>query len=301
MSLSKLKNWKSSVEIDYLALYIKTWFAFLSSVKYIHPNIVSNVGDGAVLRHYIDNIALPANFEQEIQRNIEKSYRVGKEIIKRDLPSSFFGKFYSIDNTYDFRLPERNHVRFRMRYRTQFQGQKNPNLFIEYKSVQRQFNTKFRTYFFSHNIFIRDIIDNDIYLSKDNVVDHIIQCLRDHGYGHIENMPGLQLTGKNQRKAYLDTVLTDISQQWRPLFLINELFQPLPVADFPDGYDTNANKLSVLRWFIRFSYDLRNILFHHIIDPFDEEWLKLFKTTYLALKEVVNHNLIQIEQMENND
>jgi hypothetical protein len=301
MSLSKLKNWKASVEIDYLALYIKTWFAFLSSVKYLHPDIECNIGDGKVLKHYIENISLPSNFEQEIKRNIQKSYSIGRQIIKRDLSSSFFGKFYSINEGYDFILPQINHVRFRIKYRAKFEGKRNPNLFIEYKSTQRQFNSKFRKYYFSYNIFVKDLINGDLYHSKDAIVDYIIQCLKDNGYTYIENMAALQPIGINQRKAYLDTVLTDISQQWRPLFKAIELFQPLPVPNFPDGYDENAHKLVVLRWFIRFSYDLRNILFHHIIDPFDEEWLKLFKTTYLALKEIVNHNVNLIEQTENID
>ena len=58
------------------------------------------------------------------------------------------------------------------------------------------------------------------------------------------------------------------------------------------------HKIVVVKWFVRFSYDLRNILFHHIIDPFDEDWLKLFRHTYLALKEMVNYNIETLNQAE---
>lgn len=301
MSLEKLNNWKTSVEIDYLALYIKTWFAFLSSVKYIYPDVVSNTGDGMLLGHYINDLSLPSNYDQEIKRYVQKSFSIGKQIIRRDLPSSFFGKFYSLNTQYDYSLPHTNHVRFRIRFRDRLEGRKNPNLFIDFKSIQRQFYNKFRLYNFTVTVSINDLINNDLYQSRDDVVNYIIEQLKQKGYSHIEGMRSLQPIGINQRKAYLDTILTNISQQWRPAFNVIELFQPLPVPNFPDGYDETTHKLVILKWFIKFSYDLRNILFHHIIDPFDEEWLKLFKFTYLALKEVVNHNVKIIEQNENNE
>lgn len=45
-----------------------------------------------------------------------------------------------------------------------------------------------------------------------------------------------------------------------------------------------------------FNYHVRNLLFHSVIDPFDEQWLKLFKHAYLVLKEVVEHNIYDIER-----
>lgn len=300
MSLSKLEHWKASVEIDYLALYIKTWFAFLTSVKQIHPDIQSTIGDGPILKHYIENLALPNNYDSDIKKFIKESFDVGQRIIKRDLPSSFFGKFYLINDNYSFDLPHTNHIQFKIQYRKQLSGKHKPNLYITFKSTQEQFHNKFKVYFFAFNISISDIIENNIYTNKDSLVTYIIGELRKKGIIHIEAIPNLQESGINQRKAYLETILTLISQQWRPHFSVNEIFKPLPVPGFPEGYDENSHKLVVLRWFVRFSYDLRNILFHHIIDPFDEEWLKLFKSTFFALNEIVNHNINTIRQRQIN-
>lgn len=44
-----------------------------------------------------------------------------------------------------------------------------------------------------------------------------------------------------------------------------------------------------LDWFAEFVYQLRNALFHEIIDPLDEEWQLIYKNAYLLLKEVVDY------------
>jgi hypothetical protein len=101
--------------------------------------------------------------------------------------------------------------------------------------------------------------------------------MRKKAYSHIGSLSNLYEDRINMRKAYVETLLTMISQQWRPNFRIDQLFQPLPILGFPDSSDEGLYRLIVIKWFIRFSFDLRNILFHHIIDPFDEDWLKLIK------------------------
>lgn len=44
-----------------------------------------------------------------------------------------------------------------------------------------------------------------------------------------------------------------------------------------------------LDWFAEFVYQLRNALFHEIIDPLDEEWQLIYKNAYLLLKEIVDY------------
>lgn len=296
MSLDKLKNWQQSVEIDYLSLYIKTWFAFLSSLKALHPTINSPLGDGLLINNYVDNMTLPPNYDIEIKTHIEKAFVAGNTVIKRDLPNSYFKNFYSINKNFqDGISPTLSHLKFKVIHSNILAGKKIVNLFIDFKSTQAQFHTKFRKYNFALSVEMSDFILLNFYDKKEDCLNYIIEAMQKKVYEHINNMPGLQLTGINQRKAYIDTLLTEISQQWRPNFRVENLFQPLPVINFPHAYDSNTHKLVVIKWFVSFSYALRNILFHNIIDPFDELWLKLFKHTYLALKEIVNHNIYRIE------
>lgn len=296
MSLDKLKNWQQSVEIDYLSLYIKTWFAFLSSLKELHPTINSPLGDGRLINHYIDNMTLPPNYDNEIRPYIEKAFNFGKTVIERDLPEYYFRQFYSINKTFQSGIiPGLSNIRFRIIYSNRLAGQRKANLFIDFKRIQAQFHTKFRLYNFTLGIEISEFITCKIYDSKDDCLNHIVEAMRNKVYDHIDDMQGLQLSGINIRQAYINTLLTEISQQWRPNFQLENLFQPQPVSGFPNAYDANLHKISVIKWFVKFSYGLRNILFHYIIDPFDEQWLKLFRHTYLALKEIVNHNIYKIE------
>lgn len=60
----------------------------------------------------------------------------------------------------------------------------------------------------------------------------------------------------------------------------------LEIQNKPQYFDEDLTK-----WFVDFSYKLRNILFHFIIDPMDKDWQLLFKYTYLALKHLTEENI----------
>lgn len=42
-----------------------------------------------------------------------------------------------------------------------------------------------------------------------------------------------------------------------------------------------------LKWYSYFIYQLRNALFHEIIDPLDKEWQEIYKNVYFILKEII--------------
>lgn len=298
MNISKLEHWKTSIEIDYLALYIKTWFAFLESVKQMNPVCQSRAGDKPYIEKYIDNLTLPNNFDTDIKKYIKEAFVTGQSVIKKDLPSSFFKTFYSINDKYTFSLPHTNHIRFKILYRHKLDNKKKPHLLIDFKSIQKQFYTKYKTYYFSFNILIQDIIDKEIYTNQDLVVKYIIQELRIKAIDQILSRANLRKEDKTIL-IYLDLILAQINQLLRQNIMITNIFHPLPVLNFPEGYDEDSHKIVVLKWFVKFCYVLRNILFHHIIDPFDDKWLQLFKSTYFALTEIVNHNIRIIKEDPN--
>ena len=123
-------------------------------------------------------------------------------------------------------------------------------------------------------------------------------------------------TVKNKIKSFCRHVLTDLRQQFNNNYLspfdthqqgksINSFaaFKQQPFLGFENALDNgeykgrNINKdiyydellrSDGLLWFSHFVYGLRNILFHEIIDPFDREWQKIFKHSYLILKPIVD-------------
>jgi hypothetical protein len=118
------------------------------------------------------------------------------------------------------------------------------------------------------------------------------------GEALINDMP--RIRNKEERIGYLKGQLVPIMQLVRGDlgFKFNKLFQPQPFEGFKDkalNSGLGGEDAMTLKWFVDFNYHLRNILFHHVLDPFDPQWLELFKHAYLALQELVSFNALRIK------
>lgn len=301
MANSKIENWNLSVEADYLSMYIKTWFTFLCTLQELHPGVQSTRGDKELLDKYIDNYTIPMSYEPTLRLHIEEVHKTGNEVIKRDLPSTYFGRFYEIDKLYNFQVNQANrisgHIETKICYKDKLGGQKEPNLFIYFKSIRVKFNTDLRKHIIEENIPLKPIIDALKQDDSSHIVNYLENEIKLKCEDYIFNSFPTNITpqGKAVRKAYVDSILREIMQNWRLNFQANQLFREAPINGFPLNYDNTRHKKEIINWFIRFNYSLRNIMFHYIINPFDKDWLKLFKHTYLALKEIVNHNIEEIK------
>lgn len=49
------KNWKAVTEADFVSLFIKTWFAYISTLRTMFPEAANKRGDGKYLNAYKDN------------------------------------------------------------------------------------------------------------------------------------------------------------------------------------------------------------------------------------------------------
>jgi hypothetical protein len=319
MAGNRFRNWQNAVDIDYLSLYIKTWFAFLSTVQELHPDAINNSGDGSLINTYKESISIPFKFREAMAPHIEKVFTIGYEVIKRDVPQSYFVNFYKIDSAYSFndihrlqtyRTVEGERVydesSIKIDFKDKFNGISNPNLLITVKSASSKFFNNLNCYHVCLNIFLSDFIDafnsegsNRIFKSKDDCLNLIETRLRFYLFTLVDNIEGIELDEKEERKGYCNGLLVPLINLLRQGFLNENLFQSLPFRDFPTHYEIEGNQRKILYWFISFNYQIRNLLFHSIIDPFNSEWLKLFKHTYLALKELVEHNIDKIESQAN--
>jgi len=308
---SKFENWKMSVEIDYLSMYIKTWFAFLATTKELHPLAISKAGDGTLINEYKKNLTIPHNYETDINYYIEEVFKLGEEIIKRDFPESYFGYYYVLNKQYsdekqiqlstsstkdDNDRPIKDILKLKISYKEKHGSINENNLYIQLNTNQKKFHKKLNCYYLDCNILIKDLLSDDIYKEKERIVSLIQDELQKVAFSKIAEINGLDAGKIEELKGFANSLIVPVIQIFRTEFRNEILFQPQPFKDFPFDYDISSNKLKVLQWFIQFNYSLRNIMFHHVIDPFDEKWLKLFKNTYLALQEVVNHNIKMINE-----
>ncbi|WP_367210060.1 hypothetical protein [Sphingobacterium sp. R2] len=319
MAGNRFRNWQNSVDIDYLSLYIKTWFAFLSTVHELHPEAINGSGDGSAISIYKINVGIPEKFVDVMLHHIHKVYTIGNNIIPLDIPNSYYINYYNTNKGYildkecqlsKFKMVNGQRVYYKsyikVEYKDKLNGQTAPNLLITIKSDQPKFIENLIRHHLIVNIELSKFIDetgvdgiNNIFKSKDECIELIEANLKNSLY-EVVNELELEDDEKEERKGYCNGLLVPLVQLLRQYFSNDDLFMHLPVKGFPDNYDVNQNKIKVLNWFISFNYQLRNLLFHSLIDPFNPQWLKIFKHAYLALKELVEHNIEKIEiQVDN--
>lgn len=301
--LKSVKQWQNSVNIDYLSLYIKTWFAFLATVQELHPNHVSHSGDKAVIGEYINNMTI-SNTMGDLSKQFHKVYKDGYDLLKNKRPDSFFGQFYSINSNFNIVANYRGKHTIKIEYRSKINSLSgdNPNLLITLNSNVRKFKDNIREHYLSINIPLTNLINakspstlDFIFLQNEECIRVIQDKLADEIRQKITNS---STSKKQEKEGYCLGELTLLIQELRVtnVGLSNDLFHSKVHKNYYDSEDYTNHEIKILRWFVMFNYHVRNLLFHSVIDPFDEHWLRLFKHAYLALKEIVEHNLSEIEK-----
>jgi hypothetical protein len=318
MADNRFRNWQNAVDIDYLSLYIKTWFAFLGTVQELHPDAINGNGDGSLMHVYKDSVSIPVKFNDVMIPHIEKLYTIGFEAIKRDIPHSFFINFYTVNKELDmlventlttFKVVEGNRVydrsTIRLEYRDILDTVSNPNVLITIKSTGRKFIENLETHHLCFNIPLSEFIDendNDdidrVFRSQNACMTLMERTIQGKLYECVDNLQNLDIETVEERKGYCNGLLIPLIGLLRQQFETEKLFISLPLKGFSEQYTVEGNQRKILHWFISFNYQVRNLLFHSLIDPFNPTWLKLFKHAYLALKELVEHNIEKIEEQE---
>ena len=99
-------NWKVITESDFLTLFIKTWFAFVSTLREMHPAEIpyyQATGDSRYITPYKEafsqNIAYLLTYT-EIEHNLYEVYRHGMKIIAERYPRFIVDDFYGLNYAY---------------------------------------------------------------------------------------------------------------------------------------------------------------------------------------------------------
>lgn len=316
MADNRFRNWQNSVDIDYLSLYIKTWFAFLSTVQELHPEAINGNGDGSVISVYKENVGIPVKFNEVMVPHIQKMFSIGYDLIQLDAPASYYVNFYKTNNDFSinkehqlntYKTVDGNRIYDKSSVKIEFKDKSNgvsePNLLVTVKSSSTKFISNLDCHHLCMNISLSEFIDdlnpetnNRLFKSKDDCITLIETNLKNALYQKVNELPGIAEDEKEERKGYCNGLLVPLIHILRQEFSNDDVFNHLPLKGFPNNYDIHSNKIKVLNWFISFNYQIRNLLFHSLIDPFNPKWLRLFKHAYLALKELVEHNIEKIER-----
>lgn len=310
VTIGKYKNWRTSIEGDYFSLYIKTWFSFLSTLHELYPEKINSIGDGGLIKHSADNMQVPNNYDTEIAPAIKLMFISAESLMKSEFEEYYFSSFYELNKIYRFK--EKNidgHISLTVSKTKEIfpptavgtRKRQKDKLYFEIRSTQVQFLKHLKpivgvssTYTLNTNVDLGKIIRDKNYDDK----FQIISLAKSQIYNQIDKLfIERNHTDKQKEKAFefFEKIIELSFQHWAQNFDIDKLFKKMPNKDYPN---TEHSKRQTLKWFIKYSYKLRNVLFHIIIDPFDKDWQPIYKNTYIALKELVDENIRQIEAIE---
>lgn len=100
------KNWKAVTEADFVSLFIKTWFAYISTLRIMFPEARNRRGDGKYLNAYKDYYRKPGNqkivVDSAIMSSIENVYREGRKVIMEQYPEYYLWDFYHANEGFDY-------------------------------------------------------------------------------------------------------------------------------------------------------------------------------------------------------
>lgn len=320
----KYENWRAITESDYVTMFIKTWFAFVATLRELYPkeNLedIIGKGDGIFLNPYLNDFQNRYYYYNEInfvKDNILKVYKLGRKFtLENKKYNRFFSEdFYTVNKSYSWK-----------------QTTEDYELSLKYShdteiSIHAKYLDKF-LYCDNHPLIVSVKIDISDLISSKTLPTSLISKFIEDEAAFIEYIAQAvaeraslsfisQITNGNYNSKFKSkvlgyfnaTTLAINAEITKALFLMRDsniskeeiLFTQLPCANFiykvEDG-DT-IPEIDTYKWFLKFVYFMRNALFHEIIDPLDAFWQEIFKHSYLALKEILDGNINHFLEVNN--
>lgn len=100
------KNWKAVTEADFVSLFIKTWFAYISTLRIMFPEAYNRRGDKKYLDAYKKFYKATGYkkliIDENIMASIEKVYQEGRNVIVKKYPEYYLWDFYNINEEFDY-------------------------------------------------------------------------------------------------------------------------------------------------------------------------------------------------------
>jgi len=289
----KSENWLVSLDSDNISLFIKTWFAYLASIHDLVINQMSDTtildnlrGDKFFLDKYRNDILGNISINDVLKENIIATYINSKETILVNYPEYYFQTFYK-------KIPEislfseeavlisRDEYKFNISVAPK-------GFFISILIISEPIRIRVNSVFMQKKFPITPdeskltMIDNGS-LFYDYIRDNIRLLL----YNNIKHAPNT--IAYNEVKGKFDFLLQLIMSK----IIINDVRNLIYKPWYEQG---NIVEDDLKDWFHGFCYNLRNVLFHRIIDPFDINWSKTMRTSYQGLRELL---MLNIEEIEN--
>ena len=316
-NVHKYENWRAITESDYVTMFIKTWFAFVATLRELYPkeNLEDIIGKGdkAFLNPYLDdyeNKYCQYNDVNKSKEDILKVYQLGRiYTLENEKYNRFFAEdFYEVNKLYSWSNSKDG-------YECSIKYSSDYIISIHAKYTDDILKIDGKPLIISEKIDISDLV-----LSKNLSKENALRFIEDEAAyieyvsQEISNRVSLVFVGKitdgdynlkfssDEALARLNALTLSINNEYISTLALmkdptiqreNLLFSQTPCANFIYRVEDGAEipNIATYKWFLNFVYFMRNALFHEIIDPLDSFWQEIFKHSYLALKEILDGNI----------
>ena len=315
-NVQKYKNWRAITESDYVTMFIKTWFAFVATLREMYPkdNLrdVIGKGDKVYLTPYLDdfeNRYFQYNTLNKIKENILKVYKLGRRYtLENTRYNRFFCEdFYELNKNFIWKKQTDD-------YECSISYDEDFVISFHVKYLDEDFKVDNAPLIITDKVDIADLISSE-YLSEEQVNKFIddesefinyftTEIINKVSLAFIHHITNGDFNSRYTAKvlARFNSITLSINSDIVTTLALmkdanvqkeNLLYYQSPCNNFiykvEDGDEVPI--IDTYKWFLNFVYFMRNALFHEIIDPLVPFWQEIFKHSYLALKEILDGNI----------
>ena len=290
-------NWLISLEADNFSSFIKVWFAYLATV---HEIILKSVtaeekkqllkemrGDGDFLKKYKEAHLPHINISESTKSSIIECYKASKSHIQETYPEYYFITYYrKIDDNVLYTdasaIIEQNDFTYKVKI-------EKDHLFIGLLFDENApINALLKKRYVDAKIpLIPDVKTIEILDNEDKFYRFILsKC------SSVSKLIGAKKDSDNYNNTF--SLLSRMFQ-----LVINKARSELDLYNsiYREKFRDNPTESETKEWFIEFSYSLRNVLFHRVVDPFDKKWTNIVKYASQALYDIVVLNIEKLKTM----
>ena len=298
---SKHSHWLQCLDSDNFSMFIKTWFAFLATV---HQLVLSHAsekkknelelaqGDKPFLKEF-------KTFYNSIElnkisvENILKVFQISRKVIFDIFPQYYYTTYFKktvpndifLKEPYKFSIRRGLNVSYKLDVKLSEKDFVIGVLFVDEKTFRHMHE---------HYVCIKlEICKNqDIHLLANNSNAFYDFIHSELNKTLVKNIKA-PLNSPDYKKAEetVSAIELNINQTLKTSNCYDIIFVPWIVPLNPIDSDLKE-------WFFDFCYKLRNILFHHIIDPFDSNWSFILKYSHQGLRELLLENIRLLKESE---
>lgn len=315
-NVQKYENWRAITESDYVTMFIKTWFAFVATLREMYPkdNLKDVIGKGdkvyltPYLRDFEDRY-FQYNVIDKVKDNILKVYKLGRRYtLENKKYNRFFCEdFYELNKDFIWKKQTDN-------YECSISYDEDFVLSFHVKYLDEDFKINNAPLIITDKVDIADLVSSEHLLEEqakwfiddeaeflNYFTTEIINKVSSAFIYHVTNGDfNSRYTSKVLARFHsitlsinADIVTALASMKDANVQKEDLLYYQSPCNNFiykvEDGDDIPA--IDTYKWFLNFVYFMRNALFHEIIDPLIPFWQEIFKHSYLVLKEILDGNI----------